>query len=55
MTIGTNLYDFFIIPTIRIDWSDKNFNHGVTRVTIEWLRWYVGFRIIHRIINRKRK
>lgn len=35
---GTNLYDFFVIPTIR-------FNNGggfVKYLTVEWLKWYVG-------------
>lgn len=45
MSKGTLLYDFFIIPTIRIDWSNKDFDYGFTRVTVEWLRWYVGFTI----------
>lgn len=40
---GTLLYDFFILPTIRIDWSNKDFYNGFTRITIEWLRWYIGF------------
>lgn len=42
MTRGTNLYDFFLIPTIRIDKRDCEF----TRVTIEWLKWYIGFVIL---------
>jgi hypothetical protein len=39
MTIGKNLYDFFIIPTIRIDKRYLNY----TRITFEWLNFYVGF------------
>lgn len=35
---GTNLYDFFVLPTIRI--------HRVRGIyiylTVEWLRWYIG-------------
>lgn len=45
MSIGTLNYEFFLIPTIRIDWSCKEFKDGFTRVTIEWLRWYIGFTI----------
>lgn len=36
ITRGSNIYDFFIVPTIRFD--NRNFNH----LTIEWLKWYVG-------------
>lgn len=36
-TRGRNLYDFFIIPTIRVD--KRN---GDIRCTIEWLKWYIG-------------
>ena len=45
MSKGTLIYDFFILPTIRIDWSNKDFDYGFTRVTVEWLRWYIGFTI----------
>lgn len=38
ITQGTNLYDLFIIPTIRFDKRNFDFN----RLTIEWLKWYVG-------------
>jgi hypothetical protein len=38
---GTNIYDFFIVPTIRIDTSS-----GVdTHITVEWLKWYIGIAI----------
>jgi hypothetical protein len=39
MTKGKLLYDFFVIPTIRIDTRNRDF----TRITIEWLKWYIGF------------
>lgn len=45
MTKGTLLYDFFILPTIRIDFVNKDYEDGFTRVTFEWLRWYIGFTI----------
>lgn len=51
MIKGILLYDFFIIPTIRIDWGNKDFDHGFTRVTVEWLRWYVGFIIENRKVR----
>ena len=35
---GTNMYDFFIIPTIRITSRDGLY----TFVTVEWLKWYIG-------------
>lgn len=35
---GTNLYDFFITPAIRI-----NRNAGFyAYITIDWLKWYIG-------------
>jgi hypothetical protein len=37
LTVGTLVYDFFLLPTIRYE------HHGDTKfVTFEWLRWYVG-------------
>lgn len=45
MTKGTLLYDFFILPTIRIDWANKDFEYGFIRITFEWLRWYIGFTV----------
>jgi hypothetical protein len=36
-TNGTNIYDFFITPTIRYN------NDGFCKyLTIEWLRWFIG-------------
>ena len=35
---GTNIYDFFIIPTIRITYD----NAYCSFLTIEWLKWYIG-------------
>lgn len=45
MSRGTLIYDFFVIPTIRIDWSNRDFENGFTLIVIEWLRWYIGFAI----------
>lgn len=39
ITKGRNIYDFFIIPTIRVEWRWLHFS-----ITIEWLKWYVGIR-----------
>ena len=37
LSIGTNVYDFFIIPTIRF-----TKNNGIyTYLTVEWLKWYI--------------
>lgn len=36
---GRNVYDFFVLPTIRIT---KN-GDFYTYVTVEWLCWYFGF------------
>lgn len=38
-TSGTNIYDFFILPTIRC-----NSDGYITFVTVEWLKWFVGFK-----------
>lgn len=36
---GTNVRDFFAVPTIRYN------NDGYCKyLTLEWLRWYIGFR-----------
>jgi hypothetical protein len=35
---GTNIYDFFVIPTIRFS---ANFQPDMF-LTIEWLKWFVG-------------
>ena len=35
---GTNYYDFFIIPTIRLYNDDR----AGAYLTIEWLKWYIG-------------
>ena len=36
---GTNVRDFFVVPTIRYN------NDGYCKyLTLEWLRWYIGFR-----------
>lgn len=35
---GKNLYDFFLIPTIR-------YADGFSKyLTVEWLKWYVGIK-----------
>lgn len=39
-TSGKNIYDFFIIPTIRI-----NSDCDITFVTIEWLAWFIGVKL----------
>ena len=39
-TNGKNIYDFFIIPTIRI-----NIDCDITFVTIEWLWWFIGVKM----------
>lgn len=36
-TSGTNIYDFFVLPTIRI-----NSDCDITFVTVEWLKWFIG-------------
>jgi hypothetical protein len=36
-TSGTNIYDFFVLPTIRI-----NSDCDITFVTAEWLKWFIG-------------
>lgn len=34
---GANIYDFFIVPAIRLH------NNGFCKyLTIEWLKWYFG-------------
>lgn len=38
-TSGENMYDWFIIPTIRIDRKYTD----ITYITIEWLKWFIGF------------
>lgn len=38
-TSGTNIYDFFIIPTVRYN------NDGFCKYfTVEWLRWFIGIK-----------
>ena len=37
---GSNLDDFFIIPTIRLH---KTY-HVYGYLTIEWLKWYIGIK-----------
>ena len=37
-TFGTNIYDLFIIPAIRLHHNDGFGNY----LTVEWLKWYVG-------------
>lgn len=39
-TSGKNIYDFFIIPTIRI-----NSDCDITFITIEWLAWFIGVKL----------
>lgn len=36
-TSGTNVYDFFILPTIRY-----NNDGDIVFLTIEWLKWFAG-------------
>ena len=38
-TSGKNIYDFFVIPTIRI-----NSDCDITFVTVEWLWWFIGIK-----------
>lgn len=38
LTKGTNLYDFFVIPTVRYN-TDSCSRYFIT---IEWLKWYIG-------------
>lgn len=40
---GKFSWEFFIIPTINFDWSNKV--NGFVFITFLWLRWYVGVRI----------
>lgn len=36
-TKGRNVYDFFVVPTIRYN------NNGFLKyLTVEWLRWFIG-------------
>lgn len=37
LTYGTNVYDFFFTPTIRLEACCE-----VRYLTIDWLKWYVG-------------
>lgn len=39
-TSGKNIYDLFILPTIRI-----NSDCDIVFVTIEWLCWFVGVKL----------
>ena len=39
-TSGTNIYDFFILPTIRY-----NSDCYITFVTIEWMKWFIGIKL----------
>lgn len=41
ITKGTNVYDLFIIPTIRIN---ARYIDGIY-ITIEWLKFYIGIAI----------
>lgn len=36
---GSNMHDFFIIPTIRFE-----LHCDMRYLTVEWLKWYVGIR-----------
>lgn len=45
MIKGKLSWEFFVIPTIRIDWGNKDFVNGFVSITFEWLRWYIGFKI----------
>lgn len=38
ITKGSNVFDWFLIPTIRITRSKGIY----TYLTIEWLKWYIG-------------
>lgn len=40
-TYGTNLYDFFILPTIRVESRYRSHR----RLTLEWLNFYIGVAI----------
>ena len=35
---GSNMHDFYFIPTIRIERQCE-----MKYLTVEWLKWYVGF------------
>ena len=39
-SFGTNVYDVFLIPTIRFRRNDGFGNY----LTVEWLKWYVGIK-----------
>lgn len=52
LTLGTNLFDFFLIPTIRIE---KGRYSEYSRITLEWLNFYIGFTINTIIWDRKEK
>lgn len=42
-TKGTNIYDFFLIPTIRIA------NHwDIKWITLDWLKFYIGVTILYK-------
>ena len=38
-TCGTNVYDLFLVPTIRF-----HHNGFLTYLTVEWLKWYIGIK-----------
>ena len=44
MGYGKNFYDFFLIPTVRIERRYV----GYTRITLQWLNVYIGFTINHK-------
>ena len=37
---GSNLNDFFFIPTIRLHAIDYAYGY----LTIEWFKWYIGIK-----------
>lgn len=37
MSKGVLLYEFFILPTLRIEWRNDK------RIELCWLRFYIGF------------
>jgi hypothetical protein len=37
ITYGSNLWDFYLIPTIKIERHCE-----MVYLTIEWLKWYFG-------------
>ena len=38
-TYGSNVYDLFFIPTIRLEKQCE-----IRYLTVEWLKWFMGIR-----------